>query len=425
MNTFREYVKRYSPFTVTGYVLLVGSVYLMGTGFATGNAYSFLLSTLGLAVLVALAVISRVEARRASSNRIEWELTAPLVTRQRKNIISVRNYDYNPLPFFRVHLRLAGSLRIGERASFLFRREISIQGESKGETALYAPVSGTVYVGGLFLVKDVFGFCRAPIGNEEEKTIPALPAFVTDRDSSVVEAQTGEENRSRMRSSEIERYFMREYIPGDKQRDINWKASSRFQELYTRISPMTQEKTQLITIYFRPYNSLPGDTLNAVALLDRCKSMLVYFIRTVRANNPSYQFLVFIGTNRTDLEDEDQIEQFAEDVASVRFRRYEPMGGETPEAGTGAYVFTTACDTGIGEFLGTLPPGRIHLYRAKFPEKGDDPEKRHRTTLFSDLDELMIGGPWLVSGFRTMKNPALGERGELTIDDEPVEVRFV
>ncbi len=424
MNTFREYLKRYSPFTITGYVVLGGSIYLIGTGFATGNAYSFLLATLGLAVLIVVAIVSRLEARRAASSRIEWELTAPLVTRQRKNIVSFRNHDYKSLPFFRVHLRLNGKIKVGENATLLFRREISSQGESIRDAPLYAPLSGAVDIRGMLLIKDVFGFSRAPIGVEEEKITPALPAFVTDRDSTIVEAQTGEESKSRMRSSEIERYFMREYIPGDRQRDINWKASSRFKELYTRISPMTQEKTQLITIYFRPYNSLPSDNLKAVALLDRCKSMLMYFIRTVHANNPSYQFQIFIGTGKTELKDEDDIEQFAEEVASIRFRRYEPTGGEAPEPGIGAYVFTTSCDTGIGEFLATLPPGQVNLYRARFPEKNDDPEKRYRCKLFSDIDDLMIGGRWLVTGFPNGKNPALGERGELSIDDEPVEVRF-
>ena len=36
---------------------------------------------------------------------------------------------------------------------------------------------------------------------------------------------------------------------------------------------MTQEKTQLITIYFRPYNSLGADTLESLALLERSHAL--------------------------------------------------------------------------------------------------------------------------------------------------------
>jgi uncharacterized protein (DUF58 family) len=52
---------------------------------------------------------------------------------------------------------------------------------------------------------------------------------------------TTQESLRNIQTSDQEKYFMREYIPGDRLKDINWKSSIKLNELITRISPSSPE----------------------------------------------------------------------------------------------------------------------------------------------------------------------------------------
>ena len=88
---------------------------------------------------------------------------------------------------------------------------------------------------------------------------------------------------------------MREYVPGDRMKDINWKATSRLGELITRISPLTQEQTQLLHVVLRRYRRRGGETMTALLHLDFVKSWLLTFLRVVKQQHPEFTFLVDTG----------------------------------------------------------------------------------------------------------------------------------
>lgn len=233
----------------------------------------------------------------------------------------------------------------------------------------------------------------------------------------------GDENQNRMKSSDIERYFMRDYIPGDRERDINWKASSRLSGLFTRISPVTQEKTQLITIFFRPYNSRHKDSVETLALLDRCKSMLLFFLRTVNSAHPEYQFRVFVGNDLVEIEGDEEIKRFASEIGAVHFRGYGGSGDlMSADVAGGAYVFTTSSDAGLNEFLRSFSLTDFEVYRSYSARRVSKDDEGVKLRLFDELDSVLPGFA-LMSPLRELRTPIPISLAQKTTD-EPVEVRF-
>ena len=416
-------LEKYNPLTATGWVILFGVVYLFGTGFATGNAYSFLLSTVFFAVLLVLGVITRLEAKRARSFRFEWDSNAALIARQDQRTQIMRHDGFRPLPFLRIHLRIRGRLVVGRKKRLSVRKEYSFFHEQAVPFSFFLPFSGTLHANYTIMAKDCFGLCRAPVDGENEKVLHVRPAYVTDRNPPIVDAQQGDENQNRMKTNDIERYFMREYIPGDKERDINWKASSRYSKLFTRVSPVTQEKTQLITAYFRPYNSLPRDSVESLALLDRCKSVILFFLRSVRGAHPEYEFRFYIGNDLMEIVSDEDVESFASALASVHFRGYGGAGEiQRNDLVSGAYVFTTACDTGLNEFLAALSGNRAEIYRAYAASRVE--AGAGVIVHLYDAYESVLPEAAIVTRSQIARNPRPVLSGS-SVTDEAVEVRLV
>ncbi len=417
----------YYPLTIPGTALFILSVVLVGTAFADGNRYAFLLSALILIILLVLAALSRTQAMKLASAQVDWDTSAPLFARQREETHHISIRGFKSLPFFRIHFILHGNLRAGRDASLKYHREIPGDDETIYTGARF-PVSGVFHAVGALAVKDVFGLTRGALPPVIERSITVRPAPISDRETPRVEAQKGDENKSRLKSSDVERYFMREYIPGDRHRDINWKASSRFSELFTRISPVTQEKTKIITVHFRPYTSMQSDSLRSVFFLDQCKSVLLFFLRSIKQANSDYQFSVYVGNDVRELETEEDIEAFSSEIATMHYRN--PRGEEitTPDDlhPGDVFIFTTAYDSGLSGFLsGVVPGASVRVYRVAIPSRARQEKKNRRMTLVSGTDEPALSGLWILRKDPLAVNPGVGAVEGIVLEDDPLEVSFV
>ena len=411
-------------------MLFVLSTVLIGTAFAAGNQYSFVLSALIFIVLALLAVLSRTQAIRLKSSTIEWDTSKPVYARQRDDEHRVSIRGFKTLPFFRVHFILHGRLQAGRDASLHYHREISGTGEAI-YTGIMFPLSGVFHALGAVAVKDIFGLTRGARPPIFEKSIVVRPAPLAERERPRVEAQKGDENKSRLKNSDVERYYMREYIPGDRHRDINWKASSRFSELFTRISPVTQENTKIITVHFRPYTSMKSDSLRSVFYLDHCKSSLLYFLRAVNQEHSEYQFAVHLGNDIRELDTPEDIDSFATEIAATHY--LSPRGEEITSPDDlhpgNVFVFTTAYDTGLAGFLagktpGTPAPGaQTRVYRSAIPPKDRRGVEVKRLTLVSGTEEPAMTGRWVLRRDPLSVNPPVGDG--IILEDDPLEVRVV
>lgn len=413
------------PFTFTGTLLFIVSLYLIGKAFATQNPYGFILSVAAVVVLVAFAVAGRVQASRFRNVPVEWDSASPLYAANHGLEHDLFLEKIRSLPFFRIHFTLSGKMGVGRGAYMYPHQEISSRGGGRVGIPLFFPLCGVFHARGRFTIQDAFGLTRARFGEALERSITVRPALLQERVFPTVEALDGMEDKSKFKQSDVERYFMREYIPGDRIRDINWKASSRFSELFTRISPVTQEKTKILSVFFRPFRKRGRETATSVAHLNYIKSWLLLFLKTVKQAHSEYQFNVIMGSENTMLETEEDIDQFGLDLSSVFFRHsVSEYGAELAAQVSGdAFVFTTPYDETMTAFLSGLSGSRVYIFRttAPGPKSADAPKK---ILLFDGASSVLIAGLWIFIKDRRLKNPNLPAEHKSFLLEEPLEVHL-
>jgi hypothetical protein len=225
-------------------------------------------------------------------------------------------------------------------------------------------------------LKDIFGFFSFPCGLPRRRTLPVQGAPCLQKPFRI-EARSGAEDRHSKSASDEERYYMREYTPGDRLRDINWKSSERIDTLITRISPDNQEKVHRIDVYLRNYGPGGGASrcgLGQLWLLDRAKARLARFLRSVKEAEAGYVFHIRAARGVWDIETRDELEAFIGELAGMPFFP-SPQGDSgvpEPDAGGEVYVFSTACDTGLPAFLITRQAGPLTLFFIR-PAAADTP----------------------------------------------------
>lgn len=379
------------PFTPAGTVLLAASLLLVGRGLAQANPYALFLALLALLVLALLALAGGLQARACARQDFLWDCSAPLVSRWAGTEQRLHGAPVRLLPFFRVHFRLRGRLSVGRGAALRVGRQLSFAGPGPHLLPLAMPLCGRLSAVGRFTVRDLFGLTRARFGEEAVRSLTVLPARLSPEAAPVAEPTGGFEERSVRRSAEEEKYFMREYQPGDRFRDINWKVSSRLQELITRISPVTQEKTRQLAVDFRHFRPEGQESLESVLHLDYLKSWLLAFLRSLKRSDERLQFRVRTGAENQVLAGEEDIERFAAELAEL-FYQTDPGPAEPPESEL--FVFSTPFDRGLPHFLAAHPRTRAHVFRTA-RGGGRNPQVRPLFPPGGALAEAFLPGPWV------------------------------
>jgi hypothetical protein len=439
----------YYPFTASGTLLF--AVGLMGfvTGIRDRNPYAILLGFIALVFLTVSAVLARLQAARLSDRNVEWELTGPVYA-ERDGMIQRFSFDrLTVFPFFRLNVIVSGPLVAGRKVRLHYRREISITGGDSAELPFYYPLSGVFHARSVTRIRDIFGLSVARFGTVTQRQIIVQPGLSPDFTVYRVEAAGGHEEKSRKKSAEEEKYYMREYIPGDRFRDINWKSSSRLSQLITRISPQAQEKTKIVQVLLRNYAQGERDSLVSAAHLHFAKTKLMSFLRRVKKDQPEYRFHVMTADAALRvLETEQDIETFGLEVGSMFFQndafpKFELSFGE-------CYVFTTPYDTKLAAFTAAHENVKFHVYRTAFPPQdgeripggtGGSDGKASQTGPESDSVKngharirtvrlLPLSGLMPLPDFTTltarMKRPGAvpGAAPGAVMEDEPIDIRL-
>ena len=344
-------------FTLPGVAVFLISIIILIRSLSARNAYEILLSSAALALWVVFCCAGAWTVRRLAALEPLWKPPLNMVT-----IRAVR------VPrFFRLHFVVRGRFfpQGSQQGCPVFAETSLPRGSGTAGINLYFPLGGLFRGEGSCRLRDVFGFFSFPCGHMQKQTMHIRSAPCNAKVLRI-EAQSGAEDRRNKTSSDEERYYMREYAPGDRFRDINWKSSDRIDTLITRISPDNQEKVTRIEVYFRNY----GPSCAAIAdlwLLDRAKARLAWFLRSVKEEKASYIFRIRSATGTWELNDQEQIDSFLEEIAVFPFS---PIQGEEPSSpaveGTGElYVFSTECDAGLPAFLLSVQKRPVTLFLAQ------------------------------------------------------------
>jgi hypothetical protein len=311
------------------------------------------LSAGALVLLLALGAVGFWGARRLAALEPGWKPPLPLGAGDGDETLVTGLFFRGPW-FFRLHVLIRGRFYPqGTVPGCLFSAETSIpRGEDTARLKAGFPLGGT-FEGELFCrLRDIFGLFSFPCGLSQRRTLPVRSAPGGKKDLQI-RALSGAEDRRNKSSSDEERYYMREYAPGDRFRDINWKSSGRINTLITRISPDTQDKINRIEVYFRNYGPVKNPALGDLWLLDRAKARLARFLRSAGEDRGSYVFVIRAARGSWEIGGGEELEAFLEELAALPFY---PPRNEGPDPapqnpGGALYVFSTACDAALPAFL--------------------------------------------------------------------------
>jgi len=375
-NFFNIFYFSFFTFHLPGLAVFLIALVMLLRGLAAKNAYEILLSSAALVFWVLLFFAGSWAKRHLTALEALLHIPLPLTAASEEDWLVTCNAVRLPL-FFRLHFIVRGRFfpQGSSRGCAVIAETSFPRGGDRASLNLSFPLGGLFQGETLSRLRDIFGFFSFPCGLSSNQILKVRSAPCPSKPLRV-EALSGAEDRRTKSSTDEERYYMREYAPGDRLRDINWKSSERIDTLITRISPDNQEKVTRIEVYFRNYGpSRPG--IGELWLLDRAKARLAWFLRTVKEENASFIFDVRTALESWDLSKEDEIDMFLEELASITFCPAQSGELSTDPLGDGElFVFSTACDFTLPSFLLGRQGKPVSLFMIQNPLGGKTDDRK-------------------------------------------------
>ena len=402
-GTFRRFQLVFTP---SGGAVLVISLIGLIRSLVMRNSYEIVIFCAALFLLLALGAAGAWKSWKLKSMDAGWKPPFPMTAcaAEETEITSLDpQTPGSSIPlFFRLHYIIKGRFFPSDAESCPVLVETSVpRKNTSAKIALDFPMSGVFRGEGFCLLRDIFGFFSFNCGQRQQRTVMvrSSPCFGK---KPIINAQTGAEDRRSKPSADEERYYMREYTPGDRLRDINWKSSEKIDSLITRISTDNQEKITRIEVHFRNYGA--DAFLESLWLLDRAKAQLSYFLRTLMEQNSSFVFDVYGAGKNWEIEDMDDLENFFEELSGLSFMPLKNENFSGAQNKGDIYVFSTACDSGLQGFLlaNSQRPVSLFLIQPAGIEKSEECETIIKTEILNlrNFTAMGCGIPprWLARG---------------------------
>ncbi|WP_319478304.1 DUF58 domain-containing protein [Marispirochaeta aestuarii] len=374
-------VYRCFPLTILGFPAAAGLLGVLGRAFAAANAYAYFFSLTGLSLMGLLMLLSFLQARKIGEDEIVWHSRHRVFAGKEPAPHGLELKSSRLLPFFRVRFRLAGALKVEER----YLGYHCQSGRFKPAEDFIVPMPlglphcGSFHAELALSVEDIFGLTRFCIGTPVSRLIPVLPG-VLHRPVRYRIAERGAEEKSRVKESEVERYYMREYVPGDRFRDINWKASGRGDKLFTRISPVAQDESTTVTLWVRFYARDRRPSPALLALAEYQKSWVLTFLLRIKEEHPDFMFQVFMNRDEFLLENDEDLEAFATALGGKWFSAASDDLPPLPQEGR-VYLFSSSADESAEHIRQLFPRVEFSLHLSRIARR-DEGKTGIRISLF-------------------------------------------
>ncbi len=411
------------PFTVSGSILFIAAVILLAKSYSSGNPYGFMLSIGAFFTLTLVTILGRLQAARSRNIRVLWGYSQSLYAEVEENHQRIWIDGTKIFNFYRLHFKISGTVMVGRNAGLYISSEKIINGGKEFLFPLHFPFSGEFRAKGSLSVRDIFGLTRARVGKDYLRNLIIQPAPFSGSKSYHIEAVGGFEEKNRQKSSDEERYYMREYIPGDRFRDINWKSSSRLSQLITKISPYTQEKMKLVNIEFRHFRKNQRETVESLVHLNILKSWLLSFIRSLKAEHPEYHFSIKTGNGIFRLETDDDIDSFNVEISTLFFQS-EPQGFQIDPGVGEIFIFTTPYDEELPSVLAFYQKTRTYIFMTTSNSRDRSSEKTRTVHLFKSFATMPFPGIWVVCRDRNLTKPNIAIRAGGKLEEYSIEVKI-
>ena len=311
-------LKKY-PFTLPGTAALLTVLYVFGSGYADSDYQSIFIAAVFFLIFLIIFFAAFYFSGRYRLNEISVKSKGEISSSGRdKNLQSIVFEEAPPL-FFRYSSVITGKFLAGNKSFKYYKRYNSDRsGVINFSFHFSSPgILDSVYE---YFLEDIFGMMRISCGEIEKKTVRILPglpekAFRDSRDSmsSLVKNKKPDEN-------DYEKILMREYMRGDRSRDINWKASSKSNTIYTRIAPGNDNEIKKINFVYCPDPFLFDKNIYKGFLFFRYfREYFRYYINDLYSRE-NYKFSVFINGRKISAEDRNSLDNVYRELALPEIR---------------------------------------------------------------------------------------------------------
>ncbi len=367
--------RRYYPLTATGTLVFAIGVIFVAIGSVRGDVYRATLGVAALSATLALALFSRLQAGRFGNVEVTWDdppsPSARTFGTSRLPALKAAIPGIRPWFFFRVHARVTGTLHSGNGVRFHVFEDIASPDVDRIDLPLSMPLPGRLNLRRTIEIRDVFGLSRGSFGSVNRRPVSVEAPFPVGPEITRMVAASGEQESIRTTNPEEERYYQREYLPGDRIRDINWKASARIRELVTRISPQTQDQDRTLTVYLRHFAEPGIASLESLGHLAYVKGWLAAFMLAVMREESGIHFRVITSRGVSTIDDENAVAVFSREICDLPYEQEPGTLAGDPSART-VLVFTTPFDRQLGAFVESMAPITSRLFTTQFPNCAGD-----------------------------------------------------
>lgn len=380
------------PFSFWGTVWLAGSCGFTAYG-KIFKVETFVLLGGGLLVfLLSVVLIGQIFLYRFSETpfpRFSWE-TPP---ESQKPCGFKVDLPFKTPPFFRLHLRMKASLSLGEKKKILYLKEFGENGTSVHGVFRF-PLSGLLISRSRLILKDILGLSRASLSEKTfQDAVRSRLLPPGDREQNILSETREERKKHRQKSDALERYHSRDYKPGDRLRDINWKSSRRIGKFIVRDAYRDLHQGRNIIIILR--NRISGKISAAdLAAWDLLKSVLISFIRDIRESQDNISISIYFENRSFTVRDQKEFDSFRIKAASFFYARSRAEKFlRIKESEDPVFIFTTARDRNLKNFLSAGAGEPYGIFRTEgIGLRDSDPQPAEEIPFFF-RESLYLGFP--------------------------------
>lgn len=354
---------RYYPLTPVGTALLLLSLRLLGISWNVSNVYALSLSTAAIFLTVLFIFLGRLQAFRYYESKPILATKKSLRAGQADSELEFELESPNTFLFFRLHLKIKARILAGRGANIYFISETHSR-ENKFLFPFFTPISGSLLIDGKLFIRDIFGVTRTFCSEMPQIKRSILPNEIRKKLSNTFIFLQKDDAKKNLTQSEDEKFYMREYTPGDKLRDINWKAAVRTQRIITLTSPRSREQSFLIQIHIRNYRPEKKDGHIAIAHLEHTKGLFMGILEELMSKNRKFEFDVRLSNSSYFISSPEDLEKFEVELGKTGYvieneSNFAQAPADIPDE---IFVFSTPFDTELSKFLYNLGQSRCHLF---------------------------------------------------------------
>ena len=290
------------PLTLPGTAAVLTVLFFFGKGYSDSDYQGIFISAVFFLVFLLLAAAGYFFAGKSSLSDVSIKSIGDISSSSRDKNVQKIIFGERPPVFFRYSSVLKGRFCVTGKSFPWFSR---FNSDRNGliEYSFNFSSPGLLELGTEYFIEDVFGIFRIPCAERETNSVRIVPGLPDNASVDTKDSLSSFVKNKKPDDNDYEKILMREYMRGDRSRDINWKASSKSNTLYTRIAPGNDTEIKKINIVYVSDPDLFKDSIYSSFLIYRCfREYFRFFIHSLNSME-SYKFSVYVNGMRINAED--------------------------------------------------------------------------------------------------------------------------